>query len=62
MTRRVKYYSNGQKDPFLFTLFNGFNLSDHLGYGMGSIFLEENPFGSDGGLSKNGGRGWDGSH
>jgi hypothetical protein len=51
-----------QKNPVLFTLFNRFDHPNPLGHGMGSIFLEKNSIGSDGGLSKDGRRGWDGGY
>ena len=62
MTGRVKYYSNGQKNPILLTLSNSSDLSDHFCHGMGSIFLEKGSGRPDDCFSEDGGRVWDGGH
>jgi hypothetical protein len=53
---------DGQKNPILLTLSNSSGLSDYLGHGMGSVFVEGDPFGPNGRLPKNGRRAGNGSH
>src|SRR4030065_746770 len=56
----INFYD--KKNSILFILFNSFDRFDRFGDRMGSVFLEEDPSGSNGCLSKDGGRGWNGGH
>jgi hypothetical protein len=51
-----------RKNYILFTLFGGFDRFDCHDDRFRPVFLEKDPFRSDGCLSKDGRRGWDGGY
>ena len=61
MERTDEVSQDESKNPILPTLPVDPNRPNRLGDAMGSVFLEEGSIGPDGGLSKDGRRGWDGS-
>jgi len=61
MVRRLEYYIHGKKNPVLLVFLSDFGRPDHLGDRFGSVFVEKGSYRSDGGLSKDGRRGRDGS-
>jgi hypothetical protein len=58
----ITIFIDGQKNPILLTLSNSSDHPDHVGHDMGPIFLEEDPNRSNGHLSEDGRRSWDGGH